>query len=1076
MKNCSPTPPLHVHVDESTPVHVYVKKSQKVSPPRVQIRPSISKMKGEVGNLRRTVNVKTKAPWIPPGKTSQPPKDFKWEEPQPIPKIQFKPSAAPSALPTPSRLPSKSKVPQAADRSLSSTSAGSTVPEQQPAVRDGKQESPDPVVLAPLSSLPRKISESSLSTAADRQSSAMWADSTGAEQQSAMNGHILASTAPEDLAPRTSLSSWSCESWLSSAADRTCSDICAGSTLAVDLSVMGDRNLASDTQDELAPLTSLSNKMCKPSWSLSADSSCSDVCADTNWAVQQPTMEDRNLVSDTSDDVASNTSLSSQTCASRLASSSESSCSDVCTDSSWEGATHRLEITPPEIDKMSSSHSCDLSTEEEDLLRSRMQAYDQKLECLMTEIGSLKTEVESQRKSQCHRSSRNKSHDRCKEEDACPTETENARLRRCIDRIKEEKSCQMSAKQQCPTDKDALLCKLVEAEMDGNAAAKQVLLLKESMCKLKNEKHPSCGSNTVNQVEQQKEKLLEKLETFEETNRCLRQLLREQQSREEETQRLVEQKEALLKKLSCCDSEKTRLQLQLCEREKEMEDLLNQLASEKDLAQTATEFTKSIECSKTHLQAQLKKCEGENNCLRAKIQSLDGNEAMHKEELCKVLKEMQDLKARADRDKEDLKKATRAQRQRAERCEESLAQLACQLKGKETQLEEALACVETWRAKVSKLQCEKKQLEDEVTCLSIRVQELIEERQCIEEKARQEKECLLEKMHRLTQENQCIKLEYDRLKATTCAVEEKLNQAQAEVQQLKATVRQYESLVESYKCQVQKTRMEADEICQKLEECDKENKQAKEGMNREVEALRRKFKNRIDELEQLPEMLKSTECKLQECQEQLMCYEKKNNELSCMISDLRMRMEQQGDKMESTRERFQFAVEENKQLNLKLEELERKLDEAGAQNRDLVQIVAKREESIHQNQVRLEEKTRECASLARQLESAIQDAKRQVDQTRERASSKERTTTSKVLDLETQLSRTKTELIQLRRSKEDADRRFQSRLQDMKDRLEQSESTNRSMQNYVQFLKSSYANVFGDTALSSSPVRPRTPL
>lgn len=57
-----------------------------------------------------------------------------------------------------------------------------------------------------------------------------------------------------------------------------------------------------------------------------------------------------------------------------------------------------------------------------------------------------------------------------------------------------------------------------------------------------------------------------------------------------------------------------------------------------------------------------------------------------------------------------------------------------------------------------------------------------------------------------------------------------------------------------------------------------------------------------------------------------------------------------------------------------------------------------------------------------------------------------------------------------------AERRFQSRLQDLKDRLEQSESTNRSMQNYVHFLKSSYTNVFGEAALSSSPIRPRTPL
>lgn len=42
------------------------------------------------------------------------------------------------------------------------------------------------------------------------------------------------------------------------------------------------------------------------------------------------------------------------------------------------------------------------------------------------------------------------------------------------------------------------------------------------------------------------------------------------------------------------------------------------------------------------------------------------------------------------------------------------------------------------------------------------------------------------------------------------------------------------------------------------------------------------------------------------------------------------------------------------------------------------QVIAKREEAIHQSQLRLEEKTRECGTLARQLESAIEDARRQV--------------------------------------------------------------------------------------------------
>ncbi len=56
----------------------------------------------------------------------------------------------------------------------------------------------------------------------------------------------------------------------------------------------------------------------------------------------------------------------------------------------------------------------------------------------------------------------------------------------------------------------------------------------------------------------------------------------------------------------------------------------------------------------------------------------------------------------------------------------------------------------------------------------------------------------------------------------------------------------------------------------------------------------------------------------------------------------------------------------------------RKQEEANSQNRDLIQVISKREETIHSNQVRLEEKSRECSILTRQLEEALDDARRHV--------------------------------------------------------------------------------------------------
>lgn len=109
MRTRSSSPPIHVHVNDSTPVHVHV-KSHRTSPARSQVRdgftftsgtftiisfsvgslqivmPCISthclwkgKTKVDKGNLRPTAKVKTRVPWIPPGKSSTRDVMYKWE-------------------------------------------------------------------------------------------------------------------------------------------------------------------------------------------------------------------------------------------------------------------------------------------------------------------------------------------------------------------------------------------------------------------------------------------------------------------------------------------------------------------------------------------------------------------------------------------------------------------------------------------------------------------------------------------------------------------------------------------------------------------------------------------------------------------------------------------------------------------------------------------------------------------------------------------------------------------------------------------------------------------------------------
>uniref|UniRef100_A0A8B9EP08 Outer dense fiber protein 2 n=1 Tax=Anser cygnoides TaxID=8845 RepID=A0A8B9EP08_ANSCY len=735
----------------------------------------------------------------------------------------------------------------------------------------------------------------------------------------------------------------------------------------------------------------------------------------------------------------------------------------------WEGPTHRLEITPPDSEKMLSVlRLSDLSTDEEDAVCCKMNEYEKKIDSLMNTVGTLKNEAKMHKKEHQQQMTKRLLEEQKEElnevtQELVETEHENTLLRRNIERIMEEKDLTVLQKKYLQREKECLMSKLSEVERDGEAAARQIHALKNTIGRLNIEKHMS--SSDINTLTRQKELLLQKLSTFEETNRTLRELLREQHNREVSST-MLEQQGVLLKRLADSDAEK------VVSKQKQL--FLQNGKAERDQAKTESELSKSMEAVRGHLQAQLRNKEAENNRLTVQIRNLERNEAQHKAEVELIKEQLKELRQKTDHDKEALKKALRAQKERAERSEEYAEQLTVQLAEKDSYVGEALSTLESWRSRYNKVVKDKSDLELEIVTLNSRMADLLEQQTTLEDRMREDRDALVDKLHQQTTETTSFKMENERLKASVVPMEEKLNQAHMEVQQLKNSVRNYEGLIETYKSQVLKTRMEADEVTAKLEKCDKENKTLKDEMNKEIELARKQFQSQLAELEKLPEILRITETQLAKCQDQLQSYEKKNVDLSLIIADLRQRIELQGDKMDVTRERYQSAQEEKKQLTLKVEELERKLETTSAQNIEFLQVIAKREESIHQCQLRLEEKTRECSSLARQLEMAIEDAKRQVEQTRERATSRERAAQSKVLDLETQLSRTKTELNQLRRNKDDAERRYESRLQDLKDRLEQSESTNRSMQNYVQFLKSSYANVFGESALLGSPGRSRS--
>ncbi|CAO2638640.1 Outer dense fiber protein 2 [Lemmus lemmus] len=462
----------------------------------------------------------------------------------------------------------------------------------------------------------------------------------------------------------------------------------------------------------------------------------------------------------------------------------------------------------------------DLSTEDNDSGHCTLNHYD-KIESLLNTVGCLKSESKvKMQKGECQMAKRFLEEQKEELEEVAhelaETEHENRVLKHNIERIKEEKDFTMLQKKHLQQEKECLMSKLAEAEMDGAAATKQVMDLKDTVGKLTAEKQMTCTD--INTLMMQKELLLQKVSTFAETNHTLRDLLREQQCKEVSWLSVLRDQAPVPKSEACGCFLSQHLLLLLQDKDKEVEELLQELQCDKAQAKTASELSKSMESLRGHLQAQLQCKEAEIGRLSLQIKSLEQHGNQHKAEVEAMMEQLKELKQKGDRDKETLKKAIRAQKERAEKSEEYAEQLHVQLADKDLYVSESLSTLDSRRSHYNQVVKDKGDLELEIIVLNGRVADLLNQQHSLEEKMREDRDSLAERLHRQTAEISAFKLENERLKA------------------------------------------------------------------------RRQFQSQLADLQQQPDILKITEAKLAERQDQLQGYERKNIDLTAIISDLRSRI------------------------------------------------------------------------------------------------------------------------------------------------------------------------------------------
>ncbi|XP_041958403.1 outer dense fiber protein 2-like isoform X1 [Alosa sapidissima] len=613
------------------------------------------------------------------------------------------------------------------------------------------------------------------------------------------------------------------------------------------------------------------------------------------------------------------------------------------------------------------------------------------------------------------------------------------------------------------SDKGLLLKTLIDAESAANSAAIQLVSFKDILDDDFGDSR--CSSDL--RLSRQKGLLLDKLEVFKRINKSVRQQLKELQDQEACRMETDRQIDVLLKRLTQTESENQHLKSNLSDRERRVEELMSLRKKEMENAESVVQQSRSVESTRAHLQNQLRSKEAENNRLTVQLRGLERTVTEQKLEIDDMKGQINAVLEKAAQEKDALKRATRAQKQRAERFEAAMEKGYDQLRDKDVNLAEMRAERDMWKTQHEQIAEEKVHLDTEITILRDQITSLTDELLKEKDAASAANAVLLKKVETLNTENGELGLENATLKASISEYEYKLEHSLTVYQEHSTRSEEKKSQLEQYQIQIAELQTEVTDLRIKLESFLKEKDNIIDGRHAEVAKAREQLESRVLELEACPELLSATEQHLLDTQDNLQRSERKYAERAEALRQHQAKAERQLEKLRSSVEMKDSINEANSQLQEKVESLQKRMEEAHAENRELVHRLGAQEEALHYSSRQLEQRSAECQALSRQLETALTDVRLQVSKVKEKTSTREVNLQARIQELEAEKNRKENELKQLRQSKISSEKQYEVRLKDLQLSLDQSESHKQSIQNYVDFLKNSYSTMF-DEGLPSS--------
>ncbi|KAM5268430.1 protein BCAP isoform 8-T11 [Hipposideros larvatus] len=412
----------------------------------------------------------------------------------------------------------------------------------------------------------------------------------------------------------------------------------------------------------------------------------------------------------------------------------------------------------------------------------------------------------------------------------------------------------------------------------------------------------------------------------------------------------------MLEKLTDNESENTNLKKKILEKETYIEELSRLFQNEKANTLKANRFSQSVKVVHDRLLLQIHKKEAENDKLKEYMKSLETKRVQWNLQLRKNKHETVAMKESSRRKAIALKKASKVYKQRLEHFTGDIENLTSQIRNQEAKLSEAISASNAWKSHYEKILIEKTELEVQIETMKKQIINLLEDLKKMEDHGKTSCEEILRKLHSIEYENETLNLENTKLKTTLAALKDEIVSVENELLELEGVEKEQKTLIEVYKTQIQKLQEAAEMVKSRCENLLSENILITKNKNKELEKfdgnhnlmtklsleeenylIQLKCENLKQKLEQMDAENKELEKKLENQEECLkhsnLKFKEKSAEYTALARQLEAALEEGREKVS---EEIEKMSSRERALQIKILDLETELRKKNEEQNQLV--------------------------------------------------------------------------------------------------------------------------------------------